>query len=75
MEFGILTGKVFPFINDCVIDPGFVMQYVIFFLVLHNRLDWGRECWLFYYNCLPNVLRLFMFCGSFSRCSGFVYSV
>ena len=39
MEFGIQTGKVFPFIKDPVIDPWFVMQYVMVFLVLHNQCD------------------------------------
>ena len=36
---------------------------------------WGRESLLLYFNCLPGVLSLFMFCGSSSWCRGLFYSV
>ena len=50
--------------------PCFVIKYVAcpssFAIILS---------WLLYFNCLPDVLLLLMFCDSFSRCRGLVCSV
>ena len=52
----------------------FVMHYVVSILVLQS--SWrGRESWLLFYYCLTDVLSLYMFCDSSSRCCGLICSV
>ena len=36
-------------------DPCFVMQHLVSFLVLQSPYR-GRESWLLYFNCLPDVV-------------------
>ena len=45
-----------------VFGPCLVMQYLAFFLVLQSSL-WGRVSCLLYFNCLPDGLRLLLFCS------------
>ena len=35
-------------------DPCFVMQYLVTFLVFQSFF-WGKDGWLLYFNCLPDV--------------------
>ena len=44
----------------------FVMQYLASFLELQSPW-WGRENWLLFFNCIPDVLWLLVFCGSSSH--------
>ena len=60
---------------DCggsVFGPCFVMHYLSVISSLQS--SWGRESWLLYFNCLPCVLWLLVFCGSSSWCRGLVCS-
>ena len=52
----------------------FVMQYIVFFLVLQSSC-WGREGRLLYFNHLLAVVWLLVFCVSSSWCRGLVCSV
>ena len=45
-------------------------------LELRVNTPWrGKESWLLYLNCLPDVLWLLVLCGSTSRCCGLACSV
>ena len=51
-----------------------VMHYFVSFLVLQS--SWrGRESWLLYFNCLPDVLWLLVFFGFSSKCRGLVFNM
>ena len=51
-----------------------MVHYFVSLLVLQS--SWrGRESWLLCFKCLPDVLWLLVFCGSYSRCLGLVCSV
>ena len=52
----------------------FVMQYLVSFLALQSSCQ-GRESWLFYFNYLPDVLKVLVFNGSSSWCHVLVCSV
>ena len=54
------------------VGPCFVMHY--FSVISSLQSSWGRESWLLYFNCLPDVLWLLVFCGSSSQCRGLVCS-
>ena len=49
-----------------------VMHYLSVISSLQS--SWGRESWLLYFNCLPDVLWLLVFCGSSSWCRGLICS-
>ena len=52
-----------------VLGPCFC--YSVFYVLLVLQSLWcGRESLLLYCNCLPDVLWLLVFCGSFSWCQG-----
>ena len=52
--------------------PCFVIQVVR--LILQS--SWlEKESWFLFFNCLPDVLWLLVFCGSFSQCRGLVCGV
>ena len=53
---------------------GFVVQYLVFFLVLQSSYL-GRESYLLCFNCLFDVMWLFVFCDGSSRYHGLVCSL
>ena len=57
-----------------VFGPCFVIQYFVSFLCC-NHLYWEKEIWLLYFNCVPDVLWLLVFCRASSRYHVLVCSV
>ena len=56
--------------------PSFVVvQYLGFFLVFRNRLDWEERFFCFYFICLYGVLLLLVSCCSSMLRRGMVCSV
>ena len=52
----------------------FVMQYLLYFLVLQES-RWGRESWLLYFDFVLAVLWLLVLCVSSSWCCGLVFGL
>ena len=53
-----------------------MFSYSVLYVLLEMQSSWSkRESLVLYYYCLPYVLWLVVFCGSFSRCHRLVYSV
>ena len=63
----------FPHVCMCLVcGSGFVVQYLVFFLVLQSSCR-RRESWLISFNCVIDVVWTLMSCFSYSRCLGLVY--
>ena len=57
-----------------VFGTWFVIQYKVSCLDVQSSW-WGREIWLLYFNCVPDILWLYVLRGFSSRCRVLVCSV